>query len=175
MTKRIEHGDYPDLRDQKSRAAAAAVVRRQLQLLSPDDREQRQRVREILEQLQRGQDNPEVRDPIPFDLFETDQKNASFALVARDRLVVSRQRRTNDADPSSALIASGRLPIEGYERVESGGGGDNFGLERPGTDVYRAVSRKSPTQLADDARRLHTLGVTASLEFIVPLGHIVKG
>ena len=178
---RIEPGDYPDTRDEEARTRAGRVVHRQLSLLSPDVEENRRRIRQILEQLQAGQDQSKRDDAIPFDLWDAPAARTPV-LVARDRIVVRTEhpanvrRRVGKHARTDALVPPTRdLPIDGYELVRRDQGKDTLIPEGASTNVFRSLTRKSPDELAADVQRLEALGVPASLNYIVPLGHIVKG
>lgn len=178
---RIQPGDYPDRRDAESLARDAEIARRQLTLLSPEDPASRQRVREILTQLQEsqnsdvcsdGEDDP--MDRVSFDLWESDETDGSLVLVARDQLVVHVQNP--DDSPPNALPQGQELPIEGYELIHEPVGDLKAALPVPRrTDAFRSISAKKPEELSADVRRLKEFNIDASLNYIVPLGHIVKG
>lgn len=183
---RIQPGDYPDTRDEEARTRAGRVVHRQLSLLSPDVEENRRRIRQILEQLQAGQDAPDLEDAIPFDLWDTPVAGRTPVLVARDRIVVRTEEPANvrkhvgkhagkHARPDNLVPPTRELPIDGYELVPRDQGKDNVIPVGASTNVFRSLTRKSPDELAADVQRLEAFGVPASLNYIVPLGHIVKG
>jgi len=142
---RIRRGDYPDTRDAESRARAGQIVRRHL--------------------------------------WDTDAAGGAIALVARDLLVVrsdnpvSAEARTaaSTEGTTDGLIPGIKLPIEGYELISPRRDIDNLLPDGASTNVFRSIKPKAPADLAADAQRLQELGVPASLNFIVPLGHIVKG
>ncbi len=178
---RIQPGDYPDLRDAESLARDAEIARRQLTLLSPRDPVSRRRIREILTQLQESQDHDtcsdgkdEPVDRVPFDIWEGDETDGALFLVARDQIVVQVQSPGDNLP--GALPQGQELPIEGYERITEPLGDLKAALPVPRrTDAFRSISAKKPQDLAADVRLLKTLNIDASLNYIVPLGHIVKG
>jgi thermitase len=175
----IQPGDYPDPRDEAEKAEDEEIVRRQLGVLSSDDRATQLRIREIIGQLQQEEDEKGLLDATPFDLWETGDTKNSFVLAARGRIVVESG-------------AASLLPIEGYElvqptasadfvkRVPRGASerirqGSSTSIPR-GSSVYMSVSAKTVGELAADAQRLQEVyGVPASLDYVVPLGHVVKG
>jgi thermitase len=164
----IDQDDHTDLRCQEAKDSDSSIVQRQLDLLGPDDRNQ-QRLREIIAQLQRDQERPRLRDAIPFDLLETDADTKSFVLVARNRLVAQ-------APPSGELPVKGYQPVRPVVDYEPGKMVRQLRESAPsGPTSYISTSAKTPGDLAADARKLTDLGVPASLDYIVPLGHVVKG
>jgi thermitase len=167
---RISAEELADPRDPDELERDQEITRRQLELLS--DEHAHERIEEILEQLQWGQEISTQPDRIPFDIWQDGTRDDAFALVARGRLVVQ-------ASPALAPLAEELLSKAGYGKVEP----DDDEKEQeqfvptdsPRTLVYLSTVRRTPSDLVADAHRLQGAGVTASLDYVVPLGHIVKG
>jgi hypothetical protein len=165
---RFGEADYADMRDERALAHDAQIVRRQLNLLT----ENHDRIRAILETLRRGQDESTAPDRVPFDIWQTGATEDSFVLCGRDTLVVQEQSEDR-LDPG---VAPGEeLSIEGYERVPEGGDTDIVPPVGRRTAVFRSTRSRTPAELTADAQTLVEQGIPASLDYVVPLGHIVKG
>jgi thermitase len=164
---RIPRQGLGDPRDARQLEKDQVIARRQLGLLS--DEQAHKRIHEILKQLQWGQDVSTEADRVPFDIWQDGSPDHAFALVAKGMLVVQ-------DNPTIASVAKDELTKAGYRIVEPDVNDKELVPgDAPRTLRYISTVPRTPSDLAASAHRLQAFGVIASLDYVVPLGHIVKG
>jgi thermitase len=140
------------------------------------------RVRQIIENIMRRQDASERPDALRIDCYPADQPpgSDSSVLIARGELV-ARITRPARAGRSVSPARSARrrdkvmkaLDALDYATVTTGS--DENDVRDPRTMVFRARNEKTPDQLKTDIATLRKQGIDATMNPIVPLGHIIKG
>jgi len=174
--------DYPEHRSAAQLEVDRAAAARQVQALSPASRA---RAEQIIDRLQARQEVAPVPIAVPFDRYRASPSGTDL-LVARGQLTVRMDRPFAmpaavgvSADASAlAGAVTAALATLGYTRTANGAPprvpASLTGVRPARRDIAVFRGDKGPAQLARDAARLREQGITAALNVVVPLGHVIK-
>lgn len=178
--------DYPERRSPRQLAADGKRVRQQVERLSSV--ESYEPTMRIVERLRERQEKAPRRYALRFDVLRLRDSGrlGSYVLVARGQLVVRTDApdglRDSDDDGAAAQQQAARrsddihaeLRALGYTPISEEPDEAVLRPSRdPRTQVFRSAKRAE--ELADDVEALRKRGVTAAMNLVVPLGHLIKG